>query len=269
MTWMQSKILLVYVSFCFHLIMQSQSLLAQSNGTSKEGKTPASEQASSKKTKSADKLEDRADDETSNDDNDLEDENYATSDLAIDEDSLANAPLSLDLKYGRTWIDQEVFNAEFIQFTPAWYISEDLPLKLGPTIRKEHFIDLENGYTTGGLMEIGIQGSFFWDYGFIAPYVAAEYTFLSRGNLTLNRSVDGISEKGTIKLNSSGYELALGAQVNIYKDSYLILEAVVIGEKRIKKDGNIARNASEVVDASEPSKARSYRGASIGYLLEL
>ena len=262
---MRSKILLVYVSFCFVLITQSQSLLAQS----KEEKAQASDQAGSKNADTQNEIEDQDNENTASDDIELEDENYATNDLMIDDDSLASAPLSIDIRCGRTWIDQEVFNAEFIQFTPSWYISEDLPFKLGPTIRKEHFIDLENGYTTGGLMEIGVQGSFFWDYGFFAPYLSAEYTFLSRGNLTLNRSIDGNSEKGTIKLSSSGYELAVGAQVNIYKDSYLILEAVFLGEKRIKKDGDIARNASEIVDISQPSKARSYRGASIGYLLEL
>lgn len=265
MTWIQSKILLVYVSFCSSLIIQSQGLLAQEQTPSEGGSEQSSAQQSNKNAVSPDRVEDN----TSNDDIELEDENYTTNDLMIEDDSLSNAPLSIDIKFGRTWIDQEKFNAEFVQFTPAWYISDRLPLKLGPTIRKEHFIDLENGYTGGGLMDLGIQGSFFWDYGFFAPYLSAEYTFLSRGNLTLNRNIDNSSERGTIKLNSSGYELAVGAQINLFKDSYLIVETIFIGEKRLKRDGQIAKDNKELVDISEGSKAKSYRGASVGFLIEL
>lgn len=263
MTWMQSKIFLAYVTLFLSLIVQSANLLAQSV-TSNKGEQPAPS-----KQEITNDDDSQVEDNESEEELDLEDENYATKDLMIEDDTLSNSPLSIDVKIGRIWVDGEPFNAEFIQFTPAWYVLEDLPLKLGPTIRKEHFIDLETGYTAGGLMEIGLQGNFFWDYGFFTPYLSAEYTFLSRGNLTQNKESGGVEEKGTIKLSSSGYELAIGAQVNLIKDSYLIFETVIIGEKRIKKSGEIVRGVNEVVDASSRSTARSYRGVSIGYLIEL
>lgn len=198
--------------------------------------------------------------------------------LYPEEETLSNSPLSIQIAGGKKWYkDNPIFHADELNFAAEWYILEDFPLKLGPSLSYAKLTNLTDGYNSGQLLEASLRVSSFWDFGLLSPYLAIEYLIYSSGSLDYQKESSGLIEKATYDLTLSGYDLAVGVQIQAWDQNYIIIETSIANSESYKISGNLGRididatTGEQSRQASDVSFSKTWKFQSLvmGILFEL
>lgn len=206
--------------------------------------------------------------------NDSDAEEIDTENYGQQDNTYANSPMSIEIQAGRNWLKNGDFNTDFLEFSPSWYLFEDLPIKLGPVIRHEKFIHLTDNISSGQILDIRLRALAFWDFGLIAPYVTLESSIFSLGTMLIKDQVDeATNESGSIKLTTQSHELAVGSQFKITSQLYITAEWTAIAMRHITRDGTLVKTANETKTKTtrkyDQADNYHYMSASLGLLFEL
>lgn len=247
----------------------TQALYAEGSNTIEENEEIAEE---------AEESEEEYDDQEES--TDAEDE-YPSEDFVEGGELLSaytDTPLSIQIQTGRKWYKNGDFNIDVFEFITEWYLFDNFPMKVGPTLAYNNLTSLSNGVVDGQILELGLRSSIFWDFGIWSPYVAMKYTTLSSGSIDIKNQISPfLMERGTLDLKVTGLDLMIGTQFKVAKQIYLTLETSLYNHEKISRSGRIGlvTKDEDTNDLSADTKELSvstrkkFRSLSFGILFEL
>ncbi|MFW7379091.1 MAG: hypothetical protein ACOH5I_09820 [Oligoflexus sp.] len=193
------------------------------------------------------------------------------------EETMSDTPLSIQIQGGRKWYKDHSFDIDSFEFITEWYLFENLPIKVGPTLSYNNLINLNNGVAGGQILEFALRSSFFWDFGIWSPYAAFKYTIISSGSIDMKFQESNTLTRGTLDLDVSGFDLKVGTQIKVARQMYVTLEGSLLNEETIKSSGRLATTSRDedgtainrgYINESNSNKEK-FQSISLGFLFEL
>ncbi len=194
---------------------------------------------------------------------------------ALETNLLPSRKELVDLNFflGERWYKKSPFSAYggqlVIELGP-----NDLPLRLGPSIRYFSLVPSDNFYSRGTLLEFGLRGSIFWDMENFLPYASVDYIVSSSGSIKGHFREGGFERSGALNLTTTGFNLVIGTSI-FWGNYTFVIESSIANTTDVKFSGDITEvqstNNQTVVttEKQENIDNDSFRSISVGMGFEL